>query len=486
MDKQTINIKNILKFFAFITIILSIVNIMPIITGLYYHEQIKTFIQLDIIYFLVSVTILVFLKDHKVEMSTKDAILSVNFIWILIGVMYSFLFKTMVNISFSAGFFEAISGFTTTGATVFSNIEALPKTILMLRSTTHFIGGMGIIVLGVGLLSIINPAGSVTLFKSESTGIDLEKITPKIKHTAWKLWEIYLFLNIIDLLLLKIEGMSFFDAINHAFATISTGGFSTKNASLGYWDNNYWIIWTTTVFMVLSGMNFIAHFKMLKGDFSGYKSEEHKWYIAIIVFLSLSLALVHYFSSHDAFFYTLTHAFFTISSIITTTGFATVNYAQWGHLAVVFIMLAMLIGGNTGSTAGGIKIVRFIVMFKNIILQMKKHLKPNAVFSLKVNSQKLTPQIISNVSAFVFLYILTNAIITLYLYARGFDAMTSFSAAVACVGNIGPGFGQVGPVDNFGFFSWYDKIILAIGMIIGRLEFFTVLILFYFKFWKKN
>ena len=285
--------------------------------------------------------------------------------------------------------------------------------------------------------------------------------------------------------MLKFEGMSLFNAINHAFATISTGGFSTKSESLGYWMNNPLILWTTTFFMFISGINFIAHIKFLKKDYSGYKSEEVIWYTIIFTVLSIGVSMVHYLNSHDSLFYALTHGFFTISSILTTTGFATVDYSQWGQAAIALIFIAMLIGGNAGSTAGGIKVIRFVVMFKNLSYQIKKILFPNAVISVKVDKKTVPQPIINNVSAFIFLYILTVTAIALYLFANGYDTLTSLSASIACVGNIGPGFGHVGPVDNFAFFTQPQKLILAIGMIIGRLEFFTVLILLSRDFWKK-
>ena len=483
MDRSSI--KNILKFLSLIGIIITLFFTIPLITGIIYHENIKDFALFLIISFFIFLIILYFLKNHQMKMKIKEAILSVNLVWFMIGSLGAIPLMIGTHVSFIDGFFEAISGFTTTGATIYTNIDNLPKYILMLRSTMHWIGGMGIIVLGVGLLSFINPTGSLTLFQSESTGISTEKITPKLKHTALKLWEIYFFLTVIDILLLKLEGMNLFDAINHAFATLSTGGFSTKSASLGYWDHNYLIIWTTTFFMFISGMNFIAHIKLLNKDFSGYKSEEVIWYIIIFFVLSISLTLIHYFTSKDTFFFALTHAFFTISSILTTTGFATLDYSQWGHAAIAIIFLAMLIGANTGSTAGGIKTIRFVVMFKNLKLQVKKILHPNIISSIKIDNNKLSNDTINNVSAFIFLYILTNTIISLYLFANGYDAMTSISASIACVGNIGPGFGLVGPADNFAFFSETQKFILAIGMIIGRLECFTVLILLSTEFWKK-
>jgi len=483
MDRVTV--KNILKFLALVGLMTQFFFLIPIVTGVIYGENITSFIIYSAVSTSLFFLILLRLKNHTMKMKIKDAILSVNLVWIMLGVLGAIPLMFETGVTFIDGFFESASGFTTTGATIYSDISDLPKNILMLRSTMHWMGGMGIIVLGVGLLSLINPSGSLTLFKSESTGITADKITPKIKHTALKLWGFYFAITVIDALLLKIEGMGVFDALNHAFATISTGGFSTKSESMGYWSDNPWILWTTTFFMFVSGINFIAHIKLMKKDFTGYKSEEVLWYSFIFIVLSAGVSLVHYFNSHDSLFYTLTHGFFTISSILTTTGFATIDYSQWGQTAIALIFIAMLIGGNAGSTAGGIKVIRFVVMFKNLNYQIKKILFPNAVISVKVDKKTVPQPIINNVSAFIFLYILTVTAIALYLFANGYDTLTSISASIACVGNIGPGFGHVGPVDNFSFFTQTQKLVLAIGMIIGRLEFFTVLILLSRDFWKK-
>jgi len=242
---------------------------LDIVVGFIYSEDISKFLIFDFSFLGLNLLIWFSLKTHRVDLKVRDSILSVNLIWILLGVVGAIPLYLYTNISFASAFFEAISGFTTTGATIYSDIESLPKMILIHRSLMHWLGGMGIIVLGVGLLSMINPTGGLSLFKAESTGIAVEKLTPKIKDTALSLWLVYLGLTVIDMLLLKLFGMNWFDAVNHAFSTISTGGFSTKNESLGYYFDNSAIIWTTTLFMLLSGVNFLAHIKLVRKDFSG-------------------------------------------------------------------------------------------------------------------------------------------------------------------------------------------------------------------------
>jgi trk system potassium uptake protein TrkH len=444
-----------------------------------------SFIFFDLVLFAINACIYLVLRKHEMKLSIKDGILSVNLVWILLGIAGAVPLVLYTEVTWAEAFFESISGFTTTGATIYSNIEALPKSILFLRSLTHWLGGMGIIVLGVGLFSLINPSGSMTLFKAESTGIKMEKITPKVKDTAILLWGIYLLFTVLDAIALKLAGMSMFDAVNHAFSTISTGGFSTKNHSLGYYDSSA-IIWITTFFMILSGINFLAHLKFFSsGDGSGYKREEVLWYLFLFIALSLVLTLVVMYFHGDELSHALSHAFFSIASVLTTTGFATLNYETWGHVAIAVIFIAMLVGGNAGSTAGGVKVIRYIVLFKNITMEFKRILNPNAIVGVFVDHQRVSTKIISATTGFIFLFTITNMLLTLYLFSRGYDTMTSLSTAVATVGNIGPGFSLSGPVYNYAFFSDMDKIILSFAMIIGRLEFYTVFLLFSSAFWKK-
>ncbi len=480
-----LTLKNVSKFISIIGIALSLFFLLPIFSGFYYGENIFRFVIFDLIFFFINLCIYLLLYRHILQMRIKGAILSVNLVWIMLGVAGGIPLYLYTDISGGEAFFEAISGFTTTGATIYTDIESLDKMILLHRSLMHWLGGMGIIVLGVGLFSLINPTGSLTMFKAESTGIRLDKITPRIKDTALRLWLIYLVFTFLNIILLKIGGMSMFDAINHAFSTISTGGFSTKNSSLAFWSESYFILWVSIIFMFLSGVNFLAHLRFMSGDMSGYKSEEVKWYLIIFVILGSLLFLYHYFNSTDSFSFTLTHSFLTVSSILTTTGFVSVDYEKWGSAAVAIVFLTMFIGANAGSTAGGVKVIRHIVLFKNMFVQFRQILHPNAVIGVYVDKNRITGKILGSVSGFLLLFVLTNTFVTLYLHIRGYDTMTSVSTAVACVGNIGPGFSLSGPVQNYHFFSDFDKIVLSFAMIVGRLEFYTVMILLSRDFWKR-
>ena len=478
------NYKNLLKVLSLIGISISVIFLLDIFIALIYNEQYIKFLIFDILFFGINLFIWFKLKKHKLDLKIKDSILVVNLLWVILGIIGAVPLYLYSNITFASGFFEAVSGFTTTGATVYTDIEALPHMLLFHRSLMHWLGGLGVIVLGVGLLSMLNPTGSLSLFKAESTGVSIEKLTPKIKDTAISLWSIYLFLTLLDTILLKYFGMDWFDAINHAFSTISTGGFSTKNNSMGYFTQDG-IIWTTTIFMVLAGINFLAHLRLYHKDFSGYKSEEVKVYLLIFLLLSLCLTFVHIDIGGDSFYDALKHSSFTIASVITTTGFATIDYGTWSHLAIAIIFIAMLLGGNAGSTAGGIKIIRHIIIFKTLFSEFKRTLHPYTIISVFIDGKKQNDKILTSTFGFFTLFMITVGIITIYVYARGFDAMSAISAGFAIVGNIGPGFSLVGPSDNFAFFNDFDKIFLSIGMIIGRLECYTVYILLSSSFWKR-
>ena len=479
-----VSIRSVLKFTSAVGIVVFLLFLIPLGLGYYYNENINLSFYFIFGLFMLNIIIFMVLKNYKMSFGIKESIVSVNFVWILLGIGGAVPLYLQTGIDFSSAFFEAISGFTTTGATVFSDIEELPRNVLLHRSLMHWIGGMGIIVLGVGLFPLINPSGSLSLFKAESTGISTDKITPKIKDTANKLWGVYLLFTILNILCLKLFGMSWFDAVNHAFATVSTGGFSTKNASLGFFANNDGIMWTTIFFMTISGINFLAHIRFLSGNLKSYNLEEVKWYIKLLVVLSILLTMSN-IGNFSSIYQDFMHSTFTIVSIMTTTGFASMDYSSWGHLSIALILIAMIIGGNAGSTAGGPKVIRYIIYFKNISLEIRKSLKPDSIMSLFIDEKPIKSNIINSIFGFFSLFILTIFFVMIYLYARGYDEMTAISTAMTTVGNVGPGFSLVGPAENYTFFSWYDKLLLSGAMIIGRLECYTVFILLSKTFWKK-
>jgi len=476
--------RNIIKVLSLINLTLAIIFLFDVFVAYLYDEAYLQFLLYDTLFFIINLGIWIGLKNHRLNLKIKGSIVTANILWILFGLLGAVPLYAYSDISFASAFFEAISGFTTTGATIYTDIESLPHIVLFHRSLMHWLGGMGVIVLSVGLLSMINPTGSLSLFKAEATGVQLEKLTPKIKDTALILWGIYSLLTLVDMLLLKFFGMSWFDAVNHAFSTISTGGFSTKNNSLGYFQNDG-IIWTTTLFMMLSGINFLAHLRLFHGDLTGYKNEEVKWYFIIFFTLGSILTFIHIDIGHDSLYDSAKHSFFSIASVLTTTGFATIDYSAWSHLAIAIIFIAMFVGGNAGSTAGGIKVIRLVIIFKTLFSEFKQIIHPHTIVSIFVDKNKQSDRVMRSITGFFILYMLTILLVMFYIYVQGFDMMTAFSGALATVGNIGPGFAQVGPAENFSFFSDIDKIVLSIAMIIGRLECYTVYILLSLAFWRR-
>lgn len=477
--------KSIFKLLSIIGMVLAASFLSTMAIGWIEGEDLTPFVAFNLLFFLLNAMIYLPTRDYPINLGIKESILLVNLLWALLMVAGAIPLMLYSHANFADAIFEATSGFTTTGSTIFEHIEALPLMILYHRSLMHWLGGMGIIVLGIGLLSMINPSGSLSLFKAESTGIQMEKLTPKIKDTALRLWGIYLVLTVADMIMLMLFGMDWFNALNHAFSTVSTGGFSTKDASLGYYAHSDGIIWTTTLFMVLAGINFLVHLRLAHKDTSGYRSEEVRWYLSIIVLISLVMAITHTVMSSDSLYFSIEHSFFTIVSLMTTTGFASLDYEGWGSIAVAICFVAMFVGGNAGSTSGGVKVIRYVIMFKVLSAELKSIIHPNALNAVFLDGNRVKKRILTSTFGFFFLFILTTIVVALYVYARGFDALTAVSASLGIVGNIGPGFSLVGPAHNYALFGDIDKIFLSIAMIVGRLECYTFFVLFHMSFWKK-
>lgn len=381
--------------------------------------------------------------------------------------------------------FETVSGFTTTGATILTDIEAMPKNLLFWRSMTHWLGGMGIIVLTIAILPLLG-VGGMQLFVAEAPGVTPDKLHPRITETAKRLWIIYFALTVIEAVLLKWAGMTYFDAVNHAMATMATGGFSTKNASIAAFDNPA-IHYIITLFMFLAGVNFTLLYFGFTGKIKKMLSnEELKVYgINMLIFgLVVSSGLALFADYHWE--HAIRSGFFQVVSIVTTTGFITDNYLLWPNFLTFLIFILFFSGGSTGSTAGGIKIMRFIVLIKNSFLELKRQLHPNAIVPVRFNGNAVPQNITNTVAAFVLIWLLVFFVGSLIMSAIGLDFPSALGSVTATLGNIGPGIGSVGPVDNFAAIPTIGKAFLMFLMLLGRLELFTVLILFMPYFWKNR
>jgi len=432
-------------------------------------------------------------------MNKREGYIVVTFGWIIMTLSGTlpYLFTESIP-SFTNAFFETMSGYTTTGATILNDIEAVPKGVLFWRSLTHWIGGMGIIVLAIAILPLLG-IGGMQLFAAEAPGPSTDKLHPRITDTAKRLWLIYFGYTAAETLFLNLAGMSFFDAINHSMATLSTGGFSTKNASVAYWNHEPLIQYIIILFMFLAGTNFVLSYFAFKGKVQKIiKDEEFKLYYRFVIIFTIIAALIIYFRT-DITVSTINHplvwgkgegairhALFQVLTVITTTGFITADYTTWTSFLMVFFFGLMFLGGSAGSTSGGVKVVRHLLMIKNGFLEFKRTLHPNAIVPVRYNTKAVSGDIVFNILAFFILYMLSFIIGALVFSMFQIDFQSSIGLSASSLGNIGPALGHFGPVNNYAFLPPLAKWWSSFLMLIGRLELFTVLILFTPFFWRNR
>lgn len=483
--RSVINFGAVLRVISFLLIFESLFMLSGIFVAWYYEEPLYyIFLSFFITAFVGFVLWYFFGRKKKTNIGKREGYLVVSLSWVIISLFGSLPYLISGAIpSFTDAFFETISGFTTTGASILNDIEALPKSILYWRAMTHWIGGMGIIVLTVAILPFLG-VGGMQLLVAEMPGITPDRLHPRITATAKRLWGIYVLFTIIEVLLLWAGEMDFFDSVCHSFATMATGGFSTKNDSIaGFAPYSQYII---MIFMALAGINFTLHYLALHRKFNKiWANQEFRTYISIIVIISLVIGLGLIIFNGLGIEKAFRDALFTVISILTTTGFVTANYYIWPVYLWMMIFALMFIGGSAGSTSGGIKIVRHLLLVKNSWLELKRALHPNAIIPVKFNGKAVSQSIIFNVMAFFLIYILTFAAGTIILSLMGYDFETSIGGTLASLGNIGPGIGGVGPVENYSFFSPFAKWFLSFLMLLGRLELFTILIVLSPAFWKQ-
>ncbi|MCL6478263.1 MAG: TrkH family potassium uptake protein [Peptococcaceae bacterium] len=380
-------------------------------------------------------------------------------------------------------YFETMSGFTTTGASVVTDLEVLSRGILFWRSLTHWLGGMGIIVLTVALIPSLKIAG-LQMFKAEVPGPTKSKVLPRIAQTSRELYKIYVFITVSEIILLKLAGMNWFDSFIHTFGTVATGGFSSKNASIGAYDSVL-IEAIIIFFMIICGMNFALHYFSLRGDFKPVmKDPETRLYIGIIL-ISASLIAINLVNSMDyGVGKAVRESMFQVVSIMTTTGYATADFDQWPPMSKALLLILMLIGGCAGSTGGAIKVSRILIMFKGISRQFVKLLHPQAVIPIRMGKDIVSQDVLDNVQTFFYMYILILGVSTLFVTMLGVDLISAVSAVFATLGNVGPGLGMVGPMTNYFAMPAAAKVVLTMCMLIGRLELYTVMVILSVKFWR--
>ena len=423
-------------------------------------------------------------RNHKGEKTTsRDGVFIVCVSWLvlsLFGAMPYLLSKTVPN--FTDGFFEALSGFTTTGATILSRIEAVPRDILFWRSMTQWIGGLAIIVFSIAILPYLSMSG-MQLFVSEMNGITYDKLHPRIMHTVRRIWGIYLFFTLLETLLLYLGDMDLCDALCHSMSTISSGGFSTRTANMGAFSNYSQVV--VSVFMVLSGCNFSLLLLSLSWkSFTILKNQEFNTFLQYILFFSIGIGLVLLLVCDMSFGTAFRESFFSVVSTLTTTGFFVSDYTAWPSFLWVILFLLMFIGASSGSTSGGIKMFRHLIFVKNSILELKRIIHPNAVIPVKINGKAISSGGVYKNMTFIFMYFLVFIVGGIVLLAIGTDFNTALGASVATLGNVGTGIGQVGPGGSYVAFPIAAKWLLMLLMLLGRVELFSLITLLSRSFWK--
>ncbi len=466
--------------------IIQLFMLIPLGIALSYGEHASAFAIPVLSTLVITLSLYFATKKHRSSLvSPKDGFLLVTLSWIAasaVGALPFFLSGAIP--SYTDAFFEAMSGFTTTGASILTAIEPLPRSLLFWRSLTHWLGGMGIVVLTVAVLPMLG-IGGVQLLRAEAPGPTVDKLSHKITRTAKILWFIYIGFTVLETLLLMFGGMDWFDSLTHTFGTLATGGFSPRNSSVGAYNSAYFDI-VITVFMVAAGLNFGLYFKIITGNGKNLlRNTEAKVYLSIFAAASLLVAFSLSGSVYDSFGEALRYGAFQSASILTTTGFATADFDLWPAFSKIILFLLMFIGGCSGSTGGGIKVIRIVTLFKQAAAEMKYLVFPRRVFRIRINGSSIRKDFVFNITGFVFLYLLILLLTTMVVASGGYGILTSLTAALATVGNIGPGFDLVGPTMNYAFFPAYIKWFLSFAMMVGRLEVYTVMVIFTVHFWKE-
>jgi len=475
----------VFRHVTFLLFILSLSFLFPAVYSLWVHDGL--FLSFFYPLFLAFSLFLLGIQFKNQEPNVKEAILVVVLTWFLFPALSAlFYIESGAITHFADAYFESVSGFTTTGASILSDVESLPKSVLLWRSTTHWIGGIGFVVFSLSLLPVFG-AGGAQLMRFEASKAIEEKVLPRVKETARAILVVYLLLTVSEVILLKLCGMSLFQAINHTFATVATGGFSTENESVGAF-HSFAVEMVIAVFMVLGAVNLSLYYRAFKARslrvfFSNY---EVKGLLAVILVSTLfSMAVLLKENVYTDLLTAFRYAFFQVVTAATTTGFSSTDYTSWPPSILALIMFLSLIGASSGSTAGGIKQFRFLVMIKTVYSELKKTAHPRMVYRVSIGDKILELSILNTIWAFISVYFSTAAIFGFIIAAFGHDLVTSFSASIACITSLGPGLGKVGPAGNFGFFSDFEKLLLSLEMILGRLEIFAVFTVLLPSFWKE-
>jgi len=477
-----INISGYLVFF------LGLGMIFPLLTGLCFGETAlmpPLVLSIGITIGCGGAMILFARTPAGLSIGKRESMIVVGACWLAAGLFGAlpFYFSGLLP-GFTDALFESVSGFTTTGASVLTGIESAPRALLFWRSFIQWLGGMGIIVLSVAILPFLG-VGGMQLYKAEVPSPVPDKLQPRISETAKTLWKVYLLFSLTEMVLLKIGGMSLFDAVCHTFTTMPTGGFSTRNLSLGGYDRLYFDM-IVLIFMVFAGINFSLHYQMLRGrSLAVWKDAEGRFFLCLVLALIALVSLNLYGSIYHSIGQALRYGSFQVVSIITTTGFTTADYETWPALSQLILFFCMFVGASAGSTGGGMKIIRIMLCFKYCYRELFSLVHPKAVSHVKIAGKTVPGEVMRSIMGFLCLYIIIFMLSSFLLAGMGVDAVTSVAAVAASLGNIGPGFAAVGPLDNFALIPAGGKWLLIWCMLLGRLEIYTLIILLVPEFWRK-
>jgi len=474
---------NVAYTLSSIGLILSLAFVIPLAFSLYERDGLHFIFALQILAMLIGGLLLRYFIKRPTELTIREGFLTVTLSWIVLSLLGSIPFMISGFIpNFTDAFFETASGFTTTGASILTNIEALPQSLLLWRDLTQWLGGMGVIALAVAIFPYLG-VGGFQLFRAEVPGPIKDKISPRISETARLLWIVYLVFTVAETLLLMLGGLSLFEALCTAFGTMATGGFHPRNTSIAAYPSPY-VQYIVTVFMFLAGVNFALHYWAIKGKPKHYlKNPEFRFFLGIILGALMTIMIFRLLHGKTLSEELFRSSLFQTVSIVTTTGFVTENYETWPFFTQLILIFLMLIGGCTSSTGGAMKNVRVMIFFKYMGSEVKKIFQPHGVFPIKMGERPIPENIISNVMGFVVLYILIFAVSILAMTSFGIDLETSVGSVAATLGNVGPGIGTVGPADNYAHIPAVGKWLLSFLMVVGRLEIYTVLVIFTRHFW---
>jgi len=481
------NRRNILHILGAFLFCLGLAMLLPLCFALYFQDGdiIALGVSLFITVFIGFVFYTAFRPDDRITLTHKEGFLVVATGWFLAGVFGALPFMIQgVLPSFTDAFFESISGFTTTGATVITGLDGMPRGILLWRSLTQWLGGMGIIVLSIAIFPLLG-VGGMQLYKAELPSPVKDKLTPRVAETARTLWIVYFIISTVEFILLLFGGMDVFNALCHTFSTMATGGFSTGDASIAQFRSPY-IDGVITLFMLIAGINFTLHYGLLMGNLQGFfRNSELRFYLGV-AFVAVAVVTfnlrTHLFENMGT---CIRYASFQVVSIMTTTGFTTANFDDWPAVSKIILLLLMFIGGSAGSTGGGIKCLRILLILKHGYIELYRLVHPHAVTAVKLGKKIVYPETMASILGFFILYLSMTVIASLLMSMLGLDMMTAFSSVVATIGNVGPGFGAVNAASTYSEIPALGKWILSFCMLAGRLEIYTIMILVIPEFWKK-